>query len=85
MEIYEPGEDESVSPEGPRGGPEVAHHLRTQYPKHTLTYAFFPCIVKVPCDLCLINQLYPPIQEAVIVHWMSTGMTAGGICVHTHG
>lgn len=61
----------------------MAHHLRTQYAKHALTHAFFHCIVKVTSDLCLKKQLYPPVQEAVILHWTSTGMTASGVDVHT--
>lgn len=69
----------------PRGAPEVAHHLRTQYANHTLTHAFFHCIVKVTPDFCLKNQLYPPVQETVILRWISTGMTAGVIYVHTRG
>lgn len=54
--------------------------LNTIDQTHIHTWTFFHCIVNVNFDLCLVVQLYPPVQEAVILHRTSTGMTAGIIC-----
>lgn len=69
-EIY--GHEEDESKFVPRGAstPDVTHRLRTQYTKHshTHTYTFFHFIVNVNFDLWLTVQLYPSVQEAVILH-----------------